>query len=322
MQRRSLISFLILNAIVTFLMASAVILVNEARQAAQPTPPGRLLQVVITATPNPEVTSDVVYIVVTATPPRTPSGVVIQPTSSDAGGGGVPTLDPSLLPPNIGVVETPTPAPTDESGCPVHIIKQGDILGRVAPAYGVTVEDIMKANDLTERDVNRLQIGQKLIIPVAGCGLPTLTPSLTPTTTYTPTPPPTATTAPLVSSEQIKLEVVQIISPGDITNEGIELRNISGGQVEISGWTLRDARGNVFTFPDFSMYEGRRLIIYTREGQSGALALYWGLKEAIWNDPAQSIIIADAEGNVQLNSPISALPTPSGGFVPTPTPGN
>ena len=45
-QRRSLISFLILNAIVTFLMASAVILVNEARQAAQPTPPGRLLQVV------------------------------------------------------------------------------------------------------------------------------------------------------------------------------------------------------------------------------------------------------------------------------------
>ena len=42
-------------------------------------------------------------------------------------------------------------------------VKRGDVLGRIAKANGVTVEDIMKANDLSS---SRLNIGQVLKIPV------------------------------------------------------------------------------------------------------------------------------------------------------------
>lgn len=41
-------------------------------------------------------------------------------------------------------------------------VKQGDILGRIAQAYGVSVNAIIKANNLT---TDRLQIGQVLKIP-------------------------------------------------------------------------------------------------------------------------------------------------------------
>jgi len=320
-QRRSLGGWLVLTAVVSILATSGVILIYDARRAAQPTPAQRVLPVVITATPDPNVTPNTVFIVVTATPPLTPSGIVLQPTADGSGGANpLPTLDPSLLPPNIGVIETPTPVPTDESGCPVYIIKQGDILGRVAPTFGVTVDDIMRANKLTERDVTRLQVGQKIIIPVAGCGLPAPTETRQPSPTRTPTPTPiaTSTTAPAVT-DGMRLEVMQILNPGDITAEGVELRNVSGGMVDLSGWTIREAGGKVFTFPDVGLFDGGRVIVFTRAGENTPLALFWGLGEAVWDDAGQSITIVDGEGNVQFNAPLSALPTPSGAFVPTPT---
>jgi LysM repeat protein len=339
--RRSLIGFIFLNVVVTILVTSGIILISESRRSSAPTPPKGLLQVLITATPDPNETPAVVYIVVTATPQSTGSGVAILPTPDTAGGspsgstpgtpgspGAVATFDPSLLPSGIGTIEAPTFTPTDESGCPTYTIKKGDIVGTVAAAYGVTVKDIMRANNLTERDLTRLQIGKTLIIPVNGCGLTTETPTATatPTEEISATPPPTSTTARVVSDA--KIEVSAITSPGDITAEGVTIKNISGGQIAIGGWKLRDNHGNVFTFPDYSMYESRLVIVYTREGPTGPLALYWGLPSAIWGYADQTITITDANGKVQatysaadLGILISQGAAPSGGegLVPTPT---
>lgn len=48
----------------------------------------------------------------------------------------------------------------------VYVVRDGDSLGQIAFIYGVSVEDIMVANDLTNPDI--LDVGQELVIPDAG----------------------------------------------------------------------------------------------------------------------------------------------------------
>ncbi|MDW8298511.1 MAG: lamin tail domain-containing protein [Anaerolineae bacterium] len=297
MSRRALFGYLILNVLVTFIVMVGVLLLNEARLGATPTPVRNLLTVIITATPDPNYTPPVVYIVVTATPA---SGIALQPTPP--GGtpqavprGDVPTLDPALLPPN------PEAAAGNPNACPTYTLVAGDTAIAIAQRYGVPLADLIRVNNLREADLTRLQIGQVLVIPIGGCGLATETPTPTATPSLTPSPPPTATLIPTLSAEQLKIEITRIISPGDITQEGIEIRNISGGVIEIGGWTLSDAKGNVYTFPNYQMFEGRRVVVYTRGGASTStpLALFWGLPSAIWGDPDQVAVIRDAEGNIQ-----------------------
>ncbi|MCC7209491.1 MAG: lamin tail domain-containing protein [Anaerolineae bacterium] len=318
MARRSLLGFLFLNIVVTILVTSAVILISDARRPNEPTPARGLLQVVVTATTDPDATLPVVYVVVTATPPGTRAAASILPTPT-GGAGTVASagLDTTLLPQGVGTIEAPTFTPTDPSGCPTHSLVEGEFLGAIATRYGVTVDQIREANELTPDDDTRLQIGDVLIIPVEGCGLATRTPTPTPSPTVRITDTPLPTSTPLAAlASGAQLEIVDVVSAGDITEEQIVIRNNSDAVVEIGGWTLSDANGNTYTFPDYQMFGGRSVLLYTREGENTPRALYWGLERAIWGDARQTITLRDRDGEMVLSIPISAV----GANVPTPTP--
>lgn len=60
-----------------------------------------------------------------------------------------------------------TPAPQEES---THIVQQGETVGTIAQRYGLTIEELAAANDLL--NINRIFVGQELIIPVPGTTLP------------------------------------------------------------------------------------------------------------------------------------------------------
>lgn len=53
-----------------------------------------------------------------------------------------------------------------------HVVQAGETLFRIARTYGVTVDDIVAANGLTDRDI--IHVGQRLKIPGAAVGVPTL----------------------------------------------------------------------------------------------------------------------------------------------------
>jgi LysM repeat protein len=352
MRRSSLLGFIILNVIVTFATVFAAIgFINRFSPQPTPRPAAPPLFVVVTATQDPKGTQ-VAYIVVTATlqpggsqagganpgtlttlepspsspieltePTNNSASAAVNPTADTLGG--IPTLDPALLPSSLGTTEAGDVNAASASGgsnCQTYDIKQGDTAGKVAELFGVSLADLMRANNLTDADLGRLQIGQTLEIPVNGCGLETETP--TPTVTSTkfilPTLPPTSTVAPTASSAQI--EVSQIINPGDVTSEGIELRNISGGVIQMQNWTLSDGTGLKFTFPDYRMFPGGRVTIYTKSGTNTPIVLYWGQARAVWGDPNQTITITDSKGQVQAESGVSKVGSSTGSnAIPTPT---
>ena len=59
-----------------------------------------------------------------------------------------------------------TPLPTPTATPVVYQVRSGDTLVTIAAAYGVGVEELMAANEISEQDVYVIQPGQMLFIPV------------------------------------------------------------------------------------------------------------------------------------------------------------
>lgn len=110
-----------------------------------------------------------------------------------------PTATP--LPPTVTPAPTNTPTPSPTSQVVVHVVKRGETLGVIAQQYGVTVNAIVRANNIANPSL--IYPGQKLNIPVSGQVVPTTTPR--PAQTKAPTP--TATVKPTGTSQQFTAEL-------------------------------------------------------------------------------------------------------------------
>jgi LysM repeat protein len=120
-----------------------------------------------------------------------PTAPVVLPTT--------PSDTPAYPPPETAEPENPTPVPTTEASPTetspeptaepaeptavpttetaaetTHVVQAGETLFQIAQRYGVTVQDIAAANNLT--NVNVLEVGQTLVIPGAGSS-PAATPA-------------------------------------------------------------------------------------------------------------------------------------------------
>jgi LysM repeat protein len=135
MNRRQLLFVVLLNSLVSLVIAVVVVWLAEARRpdleelAARYTPPP---PVVLIATPT---------VAVVVEQPATPTTLTPAP----------PQEEP-----------TPVPAPVDVEP-EVYVVQTGDSLFGIAIRYNVTVAQLMEANNLTNPDF--VFSGQRLIIP-------------------------------------------------------------------------------------------------------------------------------------------------------------
>jgi outer membrane biosynthesis protein TonB len=109
----------------------------ETPPAAPPVPP--------TLTPRPS-----------ATPTPSPSP---EPSSTPS-----PTLEPTPEP-TVEPPPEPTPEPPPAAGPRTYTVQPGDSLRAIAEQFGVSVQAILDANNLTPAQGDALQVGQELIIP-------------------------------------------------------------------------------------------------------------------------------------------------------------
>lgn len=244
------------------------------------------------------------------------------------------TIDPEALSANPAAQETASALP---DGCVLHVVEEGETPFGIAEEYGVNGFRLLTVNNLTEETATQLQIGDTLIVPLPNCPIevvqtptpervldvteevtaeatqevteevteeateevtatPTGTPTFTPTATPTVTPTRTPVLAPTASSAQV--EITEFINPGDITAEGVTILN-RGSVVDITGWTLSDAQGNEFVFPEQRLFTNGSITVYTRAGEDTPVVLYWGRSTAVWGDEGDVATLTDANGRVQ-----------------------
>jgi len=321
----SLISIVLLVAI-GFALGTVMPLSNlQSTSQQQVVPQIVTVPILITATTDPNVTPQV--IIVTATP--LPGSVAALPTDlfedeADVTQAPAPTIDPALVDGDSVVQATVAALPEN---CIVHVMEEGDTPFGVAELYDANPFDLLEINGLDDETSRFLDIGDVLIVPLEGCPLTAAQVAAvagdadTDETSATPTPEdgaeateeateeaeptiePTITLPPTAVNAQV--EIVRVISAGDITAEGIEIRN-TGGVVDLSGWTLEDADGNVFTFPEQRLFTNGLVTVYTRRGTNTPIALYWGRSEAVWGEAGDSVTLADSDGDAQATLRLDA----------------
>lgn len=210
--------------------------------------------------------------------------------------------DSTALPLPAGAA-TPSPKPTTT----IYIVQAGDSLSGIAFQFDVSVEDIMRANGLTDADL--LFVGQELIIPIGGLPeTPAFTPVPTPTETPIPFEPPTplstGTSAsptkeptPTIFAKPVDVEITEIVGPGNIAEEMVIITN-RGQPVNLEGWTLSDRHDNVYTFPGILLWSNNASVrVHTDFGENTATDLYWKLNRAIWETGDQATL-ADKSGKI------------------------
>jgi hypothetical protein len=284
------------------------------------------VEIIITATPDPDSTPLVQ--IITATPDRTrvaiPDDIVPDDNGapSDNTDTTAQTGSQSAGNPSTAAEATAEPGADLPQGCLIHTIEEGEAPFLIADEYGADPFLLLQVNNLDEESSLRLRPGDTLIVPLDDCPVEQLpnfitstpppatdapdateeaTEEATPEATedLTPTVTPTVTLAPTAVDEDIDVQIVSVLNPGDVTAEGVRIRN-NGSVIDVTGWTVSDIEGNEYTFPDQRIFGESELTLYTRTGQDTAVVRFWGEDESIWQ-PGDVVTLRDNDGRVQAS---------------------
>lgn len=225
MNRRQLALVIILNALISLTIAVAVVWVVEQRR-----PDPEALAALATPITAP---------VMAATFTPTPAAATPLPVAAEAS-------------------PVATTAPGAEE---VYIVQAGDSLLAIAGRFGVSMQAIMDANNLTNPDF--VYSGQRLIIPNANAA---------------PTPSPTTAA---VGAEQA-LKIASFISNGALPYEAVQIVNDSNMIINLQGWRLEKEGAAAYTFGGLTLNPGSGLILYTGAGVDTGGALYWNQTTPLW----------------------------------------
>ncbi len=172
----------------------------------------------------------------------------------------------------------------------IHVVQEGETPYLIATMYGVTLESVLSANNLTEETAMLLRIGQPLVIE-----LPII-----------------EATSEVVSAEiQIVVDGV-----GDISTEYVLIQN-NGDVLSLTNWTLSDGEGNEATISaEIRLFSGGAVTVYTRAGQNSPIALFLGRDTPLF-EAGDVVTLKNQDGGVvatfQIPSPSVTIsdPTPT-----------
>jgi len=188
----------------------------------------------------------------------------------------------------------PNPTPTETTfvipqNVEEYEVEAGDTLGLIAEKFDVSVEDITKINQI--KDPNSLAVGMLLYIPGPGGVAPTLaaTPTNTPVLGPTGTP-----SGPPVEARVI---INSVIGAGNIASEHVFLSRAGDGELAMAGWQLLDEDGNVFVFPQLTLFRDGAVNVWSTTGNPTVVDLYWGLQSPVW-ERGEKVTLKDASGKI------------------------
>lgn len=82
----------------------------------------------------------------------------------------------------------------------------------------------------------------------------------------------------------------------DLLGEYVLLENEGAQAVNLSGWTLEDEAGTIYSFPNFTLAAGGSVRVWVQAGTDDAENLFWGRTQAVWNNNGDVVVLRDATG--------------------------
>ena len=89
----------------------------------------------------------------------------------------------------------------------------------------------------------------------------------------------------------------------NLDDEWVEITNKGSSDVNLAGWTLSDAQNHTYTFPDFALAAGAKVVVHTGEGDDDTENLFWDRSTSIWNNSGDLAVLLDPEGNMVSQYP-------------------
>ena len=111
-----------------------------------------------------------------------------------------------------------------------------------------------------------------------------------------------AATAPAPTVGSVQFTRIQYNPPGtdnaaNLDNEWVQVTNKTDGTVNLRGWTVRDAAGNVYTFTtNVYLGAGKSLIVHTGKGTATTSHRYWGRTTYVWNNGGDTATLRTGAG--------------------------
>ncbi|MCQ8893093.1 MAG: lamin tail domain-containing protein [Methanolinea sp.] len=98
----------------------------------------------------------------------------------------------------------------------------------------------------------------------------------------------------------VSIVAVQYDAPGDdrenLAEEYVVIA--AGERTDLSGWTLADTSGTVYTFPSRVLGPGERLVLHTGQGIDRQNDLYWNQTFPVLGNTADAVTLRDPTGRV------------------------
>ena len=249
MNRRQLSFVIILNALISLVIAVAVVWIVEARRpdpealAALNTPSAAVeVPLAATLTPTPPAAA--------ATGEQADGE---QTTGEAAAGESQPTAAPAA----------DAAASTESSE---YVVQNGDSLSGIADRFGIPVAAIMAANKLDNPDF--VFVGQRLTIPSGA------------TTAAVPT------ATPIASTVNTGIRVTAVTGAGDPAAEVVSIGNDSDLAVNLQGWRLEREGGPAYTFGNLLLFPGSGLKLHSGQGTDTSVDVYWSQAAGVWSTGA------------------------------------
>lgn len=114
---------------------------------------------------------------------------------------------------------------------------------------------------------------------------------------------PFATDAQAATTSQIQFRLIQYNSPGKDTGsnsslnaEYVTLKNVGTSSRDLTGWTVEDLAGHVYTFGRFTLGAGRKVRIHTGKGTNTSADRYWGRSWYVWNNTGDKAKLHNSAG--------------------------
>ena len=103
---------------------------------------------------------------------------------------------------------------------------------------------------------------------------------------------------------QLQFTYVVFDSPGtdnrtnaSLNAEYVRITN-NGPANNLQSWTLKDAAGHTFRFPNLPIAKGGRVWVRTGKGTNTSSQLYWNSGNYIWNNTGDTATLRSASGRV------------------------